>query len=449
MSRPPIKYVKNAAGLNVAYWTFGEGPPDILWVPNFTGNCDVLWMHEPLARYLRKLSSIGRLTAFDSSGTGGSDPIEPDKLPTIEQWMDDVRAVMDAEKIDRATLFAFDSGGPVVTTFAATHPDRCASLILVNSYARLQRADDYPPGVPEELNSQAIDFWLSIWGTGSQLAITAPSLADDESWREWFAMLERLSGPPMMRRPVFEMISSIDVRDVLPTVHVPTLVIHRTGDRWIRVGHGRYLAEHIADAQYIELQGDDHYPFIGDTESILREVRAFVGGAREEFVEDRVLATVLFTDIVDSTKHAARLGDQRWRDLLDRHDDAVRDALGLFRGREVKTTGDGFLATFDGPARAVRCARKVKDTAHSMGIEIRAGLHCGEMEMRRDDVGGLAVHVGARVAALAGAGEVLVSQTVKDLTIGSGLSFVDRGVQSLKGIPGEWRIYALDDSDST
>jgi class 3 adenylate cyclase len=446
MSRPPIKYVENAAGLNVAYWTHGEGPPEILWVPNFTGNCDVLWMHEPMARYLRKLSSIGRLTSFDSSGTGGSDPIEPDKLPTMEQWMDDVRAVMDAEKIDRATMFAFDSGGPVVMTFAATHPDRVAGLILVNSFARLQRADDYPQGYPPELNAQAVDFWLSIWGTGSQLAITAPSLAGDESWQEWFAMLERMSGPPLMRRPVFEMISSIDVRDVLPALHVPTLVLHRAGDRWIRVAHGRYLAENIPDAKYMEMEGEDHYPFIGDTESILREVRAFVAGAREEWVEDRVLATVLFTDMVDSTKHAARLGDRQWRVLLDRHDEAFRDVLAQFRGREVKTTGDGFLATFDGPARAVRCARKVRDAALSLGIEVRAGLHCGEMEVRGDDVGGLAVHVGARVAAMADAGEVLVSQTVKDLTIGSGLTFVDRGLTTLKGIPGEWRIYAVADS---
>lgn len=444
MTRPPIKYVQNSTGQHLAYWTFGEGSPDIVWVPNFVGHTDAYWMHEPMAQFLRRVASIGRLTTFDRAGTGGSDPIEPDELPTMEQWMDDVRAVMDAEGIERPVLLAMDAGGPIACTFAATHPDRCSALVLVASFARLERSDDTPFGYPPELRGKAIDAWLELWGNGGQIEITAPSVAGQDAWREWFAFMERLSGPVRMRRPIFEIIASLDVRDVLPAVHVPTLVLHRTGDRWVDVEHGRYLARRIPNARLVELPGEDHYPFL-DSDPMLAEIREFLTGARDETVDDRVLATVLFTDIVDSTVRAAELGDRRWAELLDRHDETVRDALRRFRGREIKTTGDGFLATFDGPARAVRCARAIRDAARALGIEIRAGLHTGEMERRGDDVGGLSVHVGARVAALAQAGEVLVSQTVKDLTIGSGLTFRDRGARELKGIPGEWRIYALDD----
>lgn len=440
-------YAINSAGLHVAYWTVGDGPPDIVWVPNFVGSGDAFWLWEPMARYFRRLASMGRLTHFDCSGTGGSDPIEPGRIPTMEQWMDDIRVVLDAVGIERATLFAMDSGGPFATLFAATHPDRVAGLILAGAFARLERAPDYPAGWPPEARDQGIEFWLSIWGTGGQLEITAPDLAGDESAREWFGLVERIGGPPRMRRAIFEMITAIDIRDVLPAVRVPTLVVHRTGDRWIRVEHGRYLGEHIPGARYVELPGDDHYPFVGDSDAILAEVREFVTGARDEHAdEERVLATVLFTDIVDSTSRAAELGDRKWRDLLDRHDDGVRDALRRFRGREVKTTGDGFFATFDGPARAVRCARSISDLGRSLGVEIRAGLHCGEVEIRGDDVGGISVHVGARVAAMARPSEVLVSQTVKDLTIGSGLTFDDRGSHTLKGVPGEWRVYSVADA---
>lgn len=442
-----MKYVKNAAGLHIAYWTLGDSQPDLIWVPNFTGNADVMWQWEPLARFLGEVASLGRLVQFDSAGTGGSDPIEPDALPTMEQWMDDVRCVMDAEDIERATLLSMDSGGPVATLFAATHPDRCAGLMLFDSFARLEQAPDYPIGNPQNEREAALDGWEAVWGTGKQVNLTVPELADDEEFRAWCAFLERASGPYRMRRPIFEMISRLDVRDVLPAVRVPTTVVHRTGDRFIRIAHGRYLAEHIPGARFVEVPGTSHYPFFGDTEPILREIREFVTGSREspDADDERILATVLFTDIVDSTKRAVEIGDRRWREVLDRHDAIVRDSLQRFRGREIKSTGDGFLATFDGPARAVRCARAIRDVARSAGIDIRAGLHTGEIEIRGEDVGGLSVHVGARVSALAGGGEVFVSQTVKDLTIGSGLTFDERGAHELKGVPGEWRVYSVVD----
>lgn len=443
MKRPPIKYAKNLAGRNVAYWTFGEGPPDILWMSNFSGVNDGTWMWEPTARFLRGMSSIARTTHFDCSGTGGSDPIEGNRIPTLEDWMDEARIVMDAEGIERATLVGVDSGGPASIVFAATHPDRCAGLFLFNTFATLTRDDEYPFGYPAELRDKAIAMWLNQWGTGGQLALTAPSVADDEDMRDWMGFLERMSGPVSMRRPIFEMIAGLDVRPILPTLQVPTLVVHRTRDRWLLPEHGKYLAENIPGARYVEHPGIDHYPFFGDVDAVLAELGEFVTGVRaDRHDEERVLATVLFTDIVDSTRLAAEAGDRTWRLTLDRHDNAVRDAIKRFRGREIKTMGDGFLATFDGPARAVRCAHAIRTAAGSLGLQIRAGLHCGEVELRGEDVGGISVHVGSRVAELADPGEVLVSQTVKDLTIGSDLVFQDRGIHELKGVPGDWRVYA-------
>ena len=444
MDKPRYKYVENAAGLNISYLTLGRASPDIVWMPNFTGRLDAVWLNPINRRFLSRLASIGRLLTFDTSGTGGSDPIAPDQLPTMEQWMDDIRAVMDAEGSERATLFAMDSAGSLAMVFAATHPDRVSSLILTNSYARLERDDDYPFGYSPEQKQSGVDWWLKRWGTGLQLELTGPSVAGDEDYRDWMAFIERASSPKRMWRAVFEMIASIDVRDVLPAIRVPTLVIHRAGDRWIRPEMGRYLADQISGARFVEVPGEDHYPWLGDTEPILQEVRTFVTGAQGPAAEDdRSLATLLFTDIVGSTSHAAELGDAQWRNLLDRHDDAVRGALQRFRGREIKTTGDGFFASFDGPARAVRCARVVTDAARELGMEVRAGLHTGEVEARGSDVTGLSVHLAARVAALAGPGQIFVSQTVKDLTIGSGLLFEERGAHTLKGIPGQWQVYEL------
>jgi len=447
VDKPRYAYVQNASGLNVSYLTLGRGSQDIVWMPNFTGRMDAAWLNPILQRFLRRLASIGRLLSFDTSGTGGSDPIPPDQLPTMEQWMDDIRAVMDAEGSERATLFAMDSAGALAMVFAATHPDRVQRLVLANSYARLASDHDYPLGFPLEAQRAGVEWWLKRWGTGTQLELTAPSIAGDESYRDWMGFVERSSAPRRMWRAIFEMIGSIDVRHVLPAIRVPTLVIHRAGDRWIPAALGRFVADSIAGARFVEVPGEDHYPWLGDTEPIFAEVRPFVTGPNVlAFDEDRALATLLFTDIVGSTARAAEIGDARWRDLLDRHDDGVRIALDRFRGREIKTTGDGFLASFDGPARAVRCALAIAAFARDLGIEVRAGLHTGEVELRGDDIAGLSVALASRVAALAGPGQVLTSQTVKDLTIGSGLGFDDRGMHTLKGVPGEWRVFEASSS---
>lgn len=449
MQRPPILYATNTSGLKIAYWTIGDpsGGVDIVWVPNFGSSADCWWMIPDLADFWHRFSRIGRVTLLDVSGLGGSDPIPLGTLPPLEQWMDDVRCVMDAEGIEKPTLMATDWAGPVALLFAATHPERVSNLILFDSFARFERADDYPAGVPGEYLQTIIDTTVAWWGTGAQFQITAPDLANDAEMREWVAFSERTSIPPSMRRPCFEMFCRIDVRDVLPSVRAPTLVLHRSGDVWIRVEHGRYLADHIAGARLVELDGNDHFPFYGDSDLVIASVREFLTGERtDEIDDDRVLATMLFTDIVDSTKRAAAMGDRRWRELLDKHDNIARQTVQRFRGRVVQMTGDGVFATFDGPARAVRCASAIRGATATIGVPIRVGLHTGEVELRGDNVGGINVHVGARVGALAQQGEILVSGTVKDLTIGSGLAFEDRGEHSLKGVPGVWRLFALSDA---
>jgi class 3 adenylate cyclase len=387
---------------------------------------------------------LGRLVQFDQPGTGASDPVPLTALPTMEQWMDDVRVVMDAEGVTRATLIAEDSGGPVALLFSATHPERVHRLVLVNSYARMERAPDYPWGFPSAVRDRAVENWSRIWGTGEQLQITAPRFADDAETRRNFGMIERLSAPPSVAHALFDMISQIDVREVLPAVRVPTLVLHRTADPWIQVGHGRYLAEHIPDARFVALSGDTHYAyFLGDTEEAMRHIAEFVtGGAHGMDDAERILTTLLFTDIVESTKRAVEIGDKAWQVLLAKHDALVRDLVGRYRGRVIKSTGDGCLAVFDGPARAVRSAAAIRDATRALGLAIRTGLHTGEVELRGEDVAGVAVHVAARVMAAAGAGDVLVSQTVKDLTIGSGIAYEERGEHTLKGVPGVWRLYA-------
>ena len=443
MLEPNVKYTPNLAGLNIVYSAVGTGPPDLVWVPNFTSNVDAWWLFPQAVEFMGSMAAIGRLIQFDQPGSGGSDPLPPGSLPTMEQWMDDVRVVLDAEGVDRATLIAEDSAGPVALMFAATHPERTERLVLLNSFAKMERAPDYPWGFPPEDREGALDVWSDLWGTGRQLAITAPAYADNAELRRSFALVERLSAPPSVARALFEMITRIDVREVLPTVRVPTLILHRVGDPWIRIGHGRYLAEHIPGAELVELPGDAHYAgVLGDTKEIVGRIGEFVTGVHREAQDvDRVLATLLYTDIVDSTGRAAHLGDTAWRKLLDEHDRVAGRQIESFRGRLVKSTGDGVLATFDGPARAVRCARAMRDALGGFDIEIRAGLHTGEVELRGEDVGGIAAHVAARVMHSARPGEVLVSQTVKDLTIGSGIDYEDRGTHELRGVPGEWRLY--------
>jgi class 3 adenylate cyclase len=439
---PETRYAKSR-DLNIAWSVGGAGPHDILHCSNWTSHVEAFWDWAPFARTIRRLATLGRVISFDLPGNGLSDPVSLDQLPTIEQWMECVRVVMDAAGSERAVLFASGAAGGLAIPFAATHPDRVSGLVLQDSFARLRRADDYPFGLPEAGIETGMRWFLDRWGTGRQLELTAPSLANDAYELNLMGRAERYSASPGVADAFFRMITDIDVRNVLPAVHVPTLVVHRAGDRWIRPQHGRYLADQVAGARYAEVPGDSSHACYGDTEAVINEIRSFLEVLPEQSDVDRVLATILFTDIVDSTKRAAEMGDRKWREMLDRHDAVVRDHIERFRGRQIKTTGDGVLATFDGAARAVRCSVSIREAMRSLGIQIRSGVHSGEIELRGEDVGGIAVHAAARVAALAGSGEILASQTVKDLTVGSGLTFEERGSHALKGVPGEWPLYAV------
>ena len=440
--RPETKYAR-LGDLHVAYQTLGEGP-DIVWVPNWCSNVEALWdFLGPFQAFFRRLASFSRLTIFDQPGTGLSDPVSLETMADLERWSDTTGVVLDAIGAQRATLFTFDLGGLPAMLFAATHPERVSGLTLMGCFARMARADDYPWGMPPDTLRKSAEVSTASWGTGRIQQLMAPTYGWDEEEVAQSARYERLAASPGAFGRVIEMTNQADVRGVLSSIRCPALIMHRTGDPYIRPGNGRYLAEHIAGARYLELPGDDHYPFAGDSDVVLREIRTFVGSAEETEETDRVLATVLFTDIVGSTETAARLGDKRWRQVLDAHDDLLQLSIRKYNGRAVKTTGDGVLATFDGPGRAIRCANAIVERAPRVGVEVRAGLHTGECELRGNDVGGIAVHIGSRVSSLAGPGEVLVSGTVRDLVVGSGFDFVDRGVHELKGVPGEWRLFAL------
>jgi class 3 adenylate cyclase len=442
MSSPPTRYARSGDA-SIAYQVVGEGPIDLVLVLGFATHLDLQWEMPPFARFFERISSFSRLIVFDKRGTGLSDPVA--EAPTLEQRSDDVRAVMDAAGSEHAILFGISEGGPMSILFAATHPERVTSLVLHGAMGRTTWAPDYPWAVPADaLRESAAEFIAPYWGeeTDAMLELFAPSLAGDPSAVEFTAKMERYAASPGMVQQIFEMFLDIDVRDVLPTIHVPTLVLHRRGDRVVNRRAGQELATRIPGAKYVELPGIDHLPWAGDAEDVLGEIEEFLTGARSTPEPDRVLATVMFTDIVGSTERAAQLGDSRWRELLSAHRTAVRRELTRFRGHEVKTLGDGYLATFDGPARAIRCGKAIAETARSSGLEVRIGLHSGEVEMMDGDVGGIAVHIAARVGALAGAGEVLVSSTVRDLVAGSGIGFDDRGTRRLKGIPDEWRLFA-------
>ncbi|TMK67467.1 MAG: adenylate/guanylate cyclase domain-containing protein [Actinobacteria bacterium] len=427
--------------MHVAYQVFGEGDLDLVLVTGFVTHIELIWEHEPAARLLQSLGSFARVIQFDRRGAGLSDPVAT--APTLEERMDDVRAVMDAAGSERAALVGVSEGVPMSIMFAATYPERVQSMVLIGGMARSTYADDYPWPLPvEALMESAGEFVLPYWGQGTMVEVVAPSQAEDADARAWFARIERATASPGMLASLAQMFLDIDVRDVVPTVHVPTLVLHRRHDRLVNVRNGRWLAEHLPDARLVELPGSDHSLLYEEPESALGEVQEFLTGARSTPTPDRMLATVLFTDIVDSTKTATELGDRRWREVLEGHQRAVRDALARFDGREVKSTGDGFLATFDGPARGIHCARAILDSSDPLGIRVRAGLHTGECEVMGDDIGGIAVHIAARVSAYAGAGEVLVSRTVKDLVAGSGIVFTDRGTHELKGVPDVWQLYA-------
>jgi class 3 adenylate cyclase len=364
--------------------------------------------------------------------------------PTLEESVDDLRAVMDAAGCERADLLGISEGGTMAMLMTASHPDRVKALVLYGTFSRLLQAADYPLGVTQEQLSVLIELSAKGWGEGVGLGAWAPSRRGDTDLRQWWARLQRMAASPGMVRNIFALYPRLDIRDVLPAIKVPTLVLHRRGDRMVTPEMGRYLADRIPVAKFVELDGADHLFFTGDADSLLDEIEEFLTGVRPLPTVERVLTTVLFTDIVDSTKRAAQLGDVRWKDLLGRHDAQVRRQLERFHGREVNTTGDGFLARFDGPARAIRCAMAIREVLRSLGLEVRAGIHTGEVELRGDDISGIAVHIAARVAAAAGAGEVLVSRIVVDLVAGSGLSFAARGQQALKGVAGEWGLFAVE-----
>jgi class 3 adenylate cyclase len=388
------------------------------------------------------MASFSRLILLDRRGTGLSDPV--DQVPTLEERMDDLVAVMDAAGSERSFLFGISESGPMCILFAATYPERTAGLLLCNTFATNVRSEDHPWATTPERRDQIQQAIDESWGTGVTVGIFAPSRADDEAFVQSWARFERRAVSKGAMRKIIGMIKDTDVRAVLPSIRVPTLVVHRTGDQATRVEGGRYLAEHIPGASIVEVPGRDHFPWVGDTEAILEEVEQFVTGTRRGAEPNRILATVLFIDIVDSTRHLAEWGDRRWRELLGQFYGILRKNLEQFRGREIDTTGDGLFAAFDGPARAIRCACSSSRAIGSLGIAIRAGLHTGECEVLEDKVSGIVVHVGARICATAGPNEVLVSSTVKDLVAGSGLRFEDRGFQELKDVPDEWRLYAVE-----
>ncbi|HEY7472320.1 MAG TPA: adenylate/guanylate cyclase domain-containing protein [Gemmatimonadota bacterium] len=439
---PETRYAKSG-DVNIAYQVVGEGPMDLVYVPGWVSNLEVSWELPALARFYRRLASFSRLILFDKRGTGLSDRVPPDRLPTLEQRMDDVRAVMDEVGSGRAAVMGHSEGGNMCVLFTATYPERVEALVTIGIYVKRVWSPDYPWAPTPEARQQWLDSLAAGWGGSVDLSVLAPSVAGDAAFGNWWARYLRMSAGPQAAVALGRMNTQIDVRDVLPTIHVPTLVLHNTGDQDVHVEEARYIAARIPNAKLVELPGSDHLPWTSGMDALLDEVEAFVTGERPRVAPDRVLATVLFTDIVDSTGWAGRLGDAEWRARLEEHQRMVRRELERHRGREVKTTGDGFLATFDGPARAIRCARGIRDTARSQGLAVRAGVHSGECEIMGDDVGGIAVHIAARVLGEAAPGEVMVSRTVKDLVAGSGLVLEDRGERELKGIDGAWRLYAV------
>lgn len=442
---PRTTYVHSEGGY-VAYQVFGQGPSNVLFVTSWLQNLDVMWEEPSLARYLDRLASFSRVICVDKRGSGVSDPVPLSALPTIEDWMDDIRVVLDATGIDPVVVIGDAEGGPLGIALAASLPERVRGLILVNSFARWKRAFDYPIGMPAETIDRLVDRYEQHWGVTSEiLGLTAPSVAHDQAFREWFVRYQRLSMPRGASTAMYRWVTSVDVRALLPAVNVPTLVLHRVSSPHYRLDFGRYLAESIARARLVEIPGADAFPFhAGDTRQILDEIELFVTGALPDRTTTRRLATVMFTDIVGSTAQAVDQGDAQWMSVMERHDVMVREQLRLHRGREVNYTGDGFVAIFDGPGRAVACAQRLHDALRETGLNIRAGVHTGEVEVVGDQIAGLAVVIAARVMAAAVDGGVFVSSTVKDLVLGSGISFADRGAHSLKGVPGQWHLFEVE-----
>jgi class 3 adenylate cyclase len=437
---PDIRYVETEDGTNIAYSVAGDGPFDLLCIPGFVSHIELFWEAPGADRYFGRLASFARLIMFDKRGQGLSD--RPPTPPTLEQSASDARAVLDAAGSEQAAVYGVSEGGPMSILLAATNPDRVTALALYGTWARLVEGPDYPEGLPLEVFDRSIAGVRKDWGGPVALKLWAPSLIGDEVAERWWAKLLRQGTSPSGAEALIRLYTELDVRAVLPTITVPTLVVHRVGDRMVPIAAARALAAGIPGAKLIELPGRDHVPVV-DPDQIVDEVEEFLTGQRTEPEPERMLATVMFTDIVDSTKRAAEMGDSRWRALIERHDQLMRRELERHRGRAVKTMGDGFLATFDGPARGIRCAMSAREAVRELGIDIRAGLHTGEVEVMGDDIGGIAVNIGARVGAAAGPGEVLVSRTVTDLVAGSGIEFTERGAHPLKGVPGEWQLFAV------
>ncbi|HEV8339220.1 MAG TPA: adenylate/guanylate cyclase domain-containing protein [bacterium] len=440
---PQTRYAKSGA-LNIAYQVVGDGPIDLVCVPGWVSHVEEAWEIPALARFLNRLASFSRLILFDKRGTGMSDRVPIDALPTLEERMDDVRAVMDAAGAERAALFGFSEGGNMSILFAATYPQRTIALVTFGVFAKRLRSPDYPWAPTWEERQRDIALVEREWGGEMDLSTLAPSHAGDDAFMRSLATYLRRSASPGAAAALLRMNTFIDVREVLPAIRVPTLMLHRVADRDASIEEGRYMASRIPQVKFVELPGDDHLPWVGDADTVLDEIEEFLTGMRPVPEPDRVLATVLFVDMVGSTERAAMLGDRRWRDLLQAFHALVRRELTRFRGREIDSSGDGFLASFDGPARAIRAAVAITRATPELGLQVRAGLHTGEAEVMGEKLGGIAVHIGARVAALADPAEILVSSTVKDLVAGSQIAFRERGTHGLKGVPGTWQLFQID-----
>ncbi len=443
MTGPAVTRYAKSGGVNIAYQVVGDGSLDLVFVPGWMSHLEMAWEDARTARLYRRLASFSRLILFDKRGTGMSDRVHDHELPTLDQRMDDVRAVLDAAGSERAALLGYSEGGPMSIRFAAAYPERTAALVLLGTFAHWVRDDDTPWAPTREEHEEVARLYERRWGEPTGISAFAPSVAHDEEFRRRWATFNRMAASPAAAVTLLRMNCDIDVRDDLRTVQVPTLVLHRRGDRAVNIESARYLARRIRGARLVELEGDDHLWWVGDSDSIVDEVEEFLTGVRHGAEPDRVLATVLFSDIVGSTEHAAAVGDRHWGEILERHNKDVTRQVERYGGRLVKWLGDGVLATFDGPARAIRCAQALTEESRRSGIDIRVGVHAGECEIADDDIAGLAVHIAARVMGHARPGTVAVSSTVKDLVAGSGFIFDDLGSHELKGVPGDWRLFAV------
>ena len=439
--KPPETRYARIEDDRVAYQVLGDGPPDLVITIGSVGNIDVKWEDPVFEDFYRGIATLGRLIAFDGRGSGASDPLPPGTQFAWESWVEDVGAVMDDAGSTRAVIIGALDAGPTAVMFAATHPDRTAALVLINTSARFVEANDYPVGHPPELARSLVELVKENWGTPRMSAILYPERADDDHFREWYAKYGRSAAPPRVMAEHMEKALAIDVREALPSIQAPTLVLNRPSNQFMTIAQSRWMADRIPGAQFVELPGTGSGVMGQHGAATVNALRAFLTGAPAEPESERVLATVLFTDIVDSTGRAAAVGDRRWRELLDRHDSAARVAVERFRGRLIKSTGDGILATFDAPSRAIRCAFGFSDAMAGAGVDIRAGLHTGEIEMRGEDVGGIGIHIASRTASHAGPRQVLVTRTVRDLATGTDLAFTSRGSVSLRGVPEEWELF--------